>query len=173
MDTDWLKEFRSRMDDLGSGTNNDRRPISIKIRAETGCFHREHSPEAYRLIDDYAATLHLPRSDFKIEDHESGPEILVWIKDTLGFAKTLIEFVMTIVKARSEGIKKGDRPTGPLEIIVRGFYKDGEYFEEKIVRIPPDHPLAEKIIEQALQKQLEAHRPKKKPSKRKKNPPPH
>jgi hypothetical protein len=160
------------MDEFGPGADNDRRPVSIKIRAETSCFHREHSPEAYRLIDDYVTKLHFSKSDFKIEEHESGPEILVWIKGGVEFVKSLIELVVAIVKARSEGNKKGDQPSSSLEIIIRGFYKDGEYFEEKIIRIPPDHPIAEKMIKEALQKQLEESA-QKKPGKRKKKPGPH
>jgi hypothetical protein len=68
----------------------------------------------------------------------------------LTLAKSVIDLITAIVKARSEGIKKGDKPSHPLELIVRGHSKDGEYFEEKILRIPPEQVVNVKMIEDAL-----------------------
>ncbi len=161
MDSYWLNQFRSRMNEFTAGTTEAGTAISIKIRIETGCFHREHSPHAYRIIDAYASELSrsAPELSFTIEEHETGPEILVWLKESMEFAKSLIELVVTIYKARKEGNKQGDKPSSPLEIIVRGFQKDGVYYEEKIIRISPDHPMAEKLVKDALQKQLGAKKP--------------
>lgn len=53
--------------------------MSIKVRVQASCFHPEHSPEAYRLIDDYTATADLSDVHFQFEEHESGPEILVYL----------------------------------------------------------------------------------------------
>lgn len=130
-------------------------PVSIKVRISSGCFHREHSPQAYRLIDDYLAKSDLSDVHCQFEEHESGPEILVYLAVTaagLGFAKSVVELITAIIKARSEGIKQADRPSDPLELIVRGHTKDGAYFEEMVLRIPPEHTVNTKEIEDALVK---------------------
>ena len=131
-------------------------PVSIKIRVEGGCFHREHSPEAYRLIDDYAKSADLSDVHYQIEEHESGPEILVYLAVTtagLSLAKSVVELLTSIIKARSEGIKRGDNPAEPLEIIVRGHTKDGEYLEEKILRIPTGTTITPKQLAEAFPNQ--------------------
>ncbi len=151
MDSYWHQELRAKLEDFGSSRVMEGIPISVKIRIETECFHREHSPEAFRQIDAYVADL--DRSIFRIDEHETGPEILTWLAGGISLAKGVIDLVVAIVKARFDGIKKGDRPTSPVEIVVRGF-KDGEYFEEKIIRIPSDDPKLKMIIEDALKKPL-------------------
>ena len=156
MNDDWRKEFKARMGAFGGKRLEGFTPVSIKIRVTGGCFHREHSPEAYRVIDD-----HVSRSDFsdihyRIEEHESGPEILVYLAVTtagLTFAKSVVDLITAIIKARSEGIKRGDKPSEPLEIIVRGHTKDGEYTEERIMRIPPETSITAKQLEDAFQQQ--------------------
>jgi len=50
--------------------------VSIKVRVTSGCFHREHSPRAYELIDRSLAKLSGSDDSFAFEEHESGPEIL-------------------------------------------------------------------------------------------------
>jgi hypothetical protein len=168
MDTYWQKQFRTRMDQFGATKVAGRVPVSIKVRITSGCFHREHSPEAYRLIDDYIAGADLSDVHYEIEEHESGPEILVYLAVTaagLGFAKSVVELVTAIIKARSEGIRRGDRPSDPLELIVRGHSKDGEYFEEQILRIPSHQIVTTKQIEDALTKQT--RKPQKKRRKKK------
>jgi len=143
------------MQQFGSAKPDGLVPVSLKVRVASGCFHREHSPHAYRLIDDYLAAADLSDVHCQFEEHESGPEILVYLAVTaagLGFAKSVIELITAIIKARSEGIKRGDRPSDPLELIVRGHTKDGEYFEEMVLRIPPEHPITAKQVENALVK---------------------
>ena len=122
-------------------------PISLKIRVVSGCFHREDSPHAYRLI-----LAQLPSdAPFDLLEHESGPELLVYAAVTAGalnLAKSVIDFVTTILKARSEGIKQGDRPNEPLEVIVR---RDlGNYREEVAIRVPPDMAIESSLIEGAI-----------------------
>jgi hypothetical protein len=155
MDTYWQEEFRRRIERFGAASTEGLVPVSIKIRITSGCFHREHSPEAFRLIDRYLAGADLADVHYQVEEHESGPEILVYLALAaagLGFAKSIVELVTTIIKARSEGIKKGDRPSDPLELIVRGYRKDGEYFEETVLRIPPHQNITPKQIEDTLSK---------------------
>lgn len=168
MDTNWQEQFRKRMEQFGTTNIDGLVPVSIKVRINSGCFHREHSPEAFRIIDKYVAGADLTDIHYNIQEHETGPEILVYLAVTvagLGFAKSVIELVTTIIKARSEGIKRGDRPSDPLDLIVRGHFKDGEYFEEKILRIPPEQNITINQIEDALNKQTQ--KPQKKKRKKK------
>lgn len=155
MDKVWQSEFKRRMEDFGCAHTDSHVPVSIKVRVTSGCFHREHSPHAYRLIDDYLAGADLSDIRCRFEEHESGPEILLYLAVTtagLTFAKSVVELITAIIKARSEGIKKGDRPSDPLELIVRGHSKDGEYFEETVLRIPSDHAITWRQIEDVLAK---------------------
>ena len=155
------------MEGFGGARSDNLMPVSIKVRVESGCFHREHSPQAYRLIDDFVAGASKADSACQIEEHESGPEILIYMAVTtagLTLAKSVIDLITAIVKARSEGIKKGDKPSHPLELIVRGHSKDGEYFEERILRIPPEQVVNVKMIEDAL---AQSSKVTKKPRKKK------
>jgi len=171
MNTSWQSDFRERMEKFGRPTPDNFAPVSIKVRITSGCFHREHSPQAYKLIDEYISKTDLVKLRAKIEEHESGPEILVLLAVTtagLTFAKSVVDLIAAIIKARSEGTKKGDRSVEPLELIVRGYAKDGEYFEEKILRIPNDQTVTTKAIEAALaQSSKAAKKPKKKSTKKK------
>jgi hypothetical protein len=170
MDEHWQSEFRRRMNRFGGPKPDGTVPVSIKVRIESGCFHREHSPEAYRLIDEHLATTDLSDCHFQFEEHESGPEILVYMAvaaASLGFAKSIIELVTTIIKARAEGIKKGDQPSEPLVMIVRGHSKNGEYFEESILRIPHGAAVTPKQIRDALKNRKQPAQQKKKTRKKK------
>jgi hypothetical protein len=153
----WENDFRVRLDhfeqrqSMAGGI-----PVSIKIRVTNGCFHREHSPKAYEIID---ASLHSLKLDESISfyEHESGPELLVYLAlGTAGINLTIsvINLITTILKARSEGIKKGDHPSAPLELIVRSFDNKGRLVEEKVLHIDSQHTPDKKEIEQALDQTL-------------------
>jgi len=153
MDAAWQAEFRRRMEHFGDTAAPGLIPVSIKIRTRSGCFHREHSPEAFRLIDNYVRRA--PKSDvpYQMVEHESGPEILVYLAVAtagLTLAKSIVDLVTAVIKARSDGIKKGDSPSAPLELIVRGYSQDDAYFEEIILRVPSDHPVTPEVIEKVF-----------------------
>ncbi len=153
MDAMWQAEFRRRMSRFAAHPVDGCMPVSVKVRVTSGCFHREHSPQAYRLIDDCIVGCNATESEYQIEEHESGPEILLYLAVTtagLTFAKSVVDLITAIIKARSEGIRKGDRPSDPLELIVRGHSEDGEYFEEKILRIPFSDSVTPKLVRDAL-----------------------
>jgi hypothetical protein len=140
--------------------------VSIKVRVTSGCFHREHSPQAYRMIDEY---LHLHAQEdarWSFQEHESGPELLVYLALTtagLSLAAGIINLVTAIIKARADGIKNGDHPDAPLEIIVRGHDQGGEFYEEQILRVESRSPLAREVIEKAMNQGLKAIEKKKAP----------
>jgi len=158
MDAGWEKTFRDRMRKF-----EGRRPsrqgdvaVSIKIRVASGCFHREHSPHAYEIIDSRLAKLP-PDLELGFEEHESGPELLVYLAvATAGItlAKSVIDLITAIIKARSEGVKKGDKPADPLELIVRRVDNAREYREEVVLRIGHNDPVEAQAIGKELNEAL-------------------
>jgi hypothetical protein len=157
----WEETLQSRLDGI-RGARASGVAVSIKVRATGGCFHREHSPGAYRLID--RAVQDFPSKDGRFEEHESGPEILVLFGVTtaaLVLIKSVVDLVTTIIKARTEGQKKGDHPREPLELIVRGFGSDGKMYEEKVLRIDAGEEVSRAAIEKALGLGLQKQLPKK------------
>jgi hypothetical protein len=123
---------------------------------ESGCFHREHSPEAYKIID---ARLRRPPEHAEIIEHESGPELLLYLAVTAGalsLAKSVVELVTEIFKARAAGIKKGDHPRDPLVLIVRRVDEKNEYREDVILRIGHDDAVDSGVIEKELTPQSRA-----------------
>ena len=175
MDREWQETFRNRM--RGFEARRAPKPgeaaVSIKVRVASGCFHREHSPLAYELIDRRLAKLSGPDGSFAFEEHESGPEILVYLAVTtagLSLAKSIVDLITAIIKARSEGIKKGDHPSEPLELIVRRVHDAQEFREETVLRIRHDDAVDEAKVERqlkdALRKLLKDERPTRTPRKK-------
>jgi|WetSurMetagenome_2_1015567.scaffolds.fasta_scaffold474213_1 hypothetical protein len=80
MPHNWPREFRQRARGYESRFTSEpgEFPLSIKVRVTSGCFHREHSPAAYLLIDEHLASIPASERHFAVEEHESGPEILVF-----------------------------------------------------------------------------------------------
>jgi hypothetical protein len=158
MDPEWQKTFRERMHRFEAGARA--RPgdvaISIKVRVVSGCFHREHSPQAYAVIDSQLARL--PHdSGLGFEEHESGPELLVYLAvATAGItlAKSVIDLVTAVIKARAEGVKKGDKPADPVELIVRRVEKGQDFREEIVLRIGHKDPADAKVIKKQLNEAL-------------------
>jgi hypothetical protein len=159
VDREWQETFRNRM----RGFEARRAPqpgeaaVSIKVRVAGGCFHREHSPRAYELIDRSSTMLPSSDGSFAFEEHESGPEILLYLAVTtagLSLAKSIVDLITAIIKARSEGIKKGDHPSEPLELIVRRVHDAQEFREETVLRIGHKDTVEEAKVEQQLKDAL-------------------
>ena len=126
--------------------------ISIKVRVVSGCFHREHSPHAYAVIDSQLAKFP-PDSELVFEEHESGPELLVYLAVVtagITLAKSVIDLITAIIKARAEGVKKGDKPSDPLEVIVRRVGKGQDFREEIVLRIGHKDSADTNVIEQQV-----------------------
>jgi hypothetical protein len=155
VDTEWQETFRHRMHRFQTrrAPTSGETAVSIKVRITSGCFHREHSPRAYELIDRALDKLTPSGSPFAFEEHESGPEILVYLALTtagISLAKSVTDLIVAIIKARSEGIKKGDTPSHPLELIVRRVQSGNEFREETVLRIGHTDSLDEAKLEQRL-----------------------
>ncbi|MGB2678516.1 MAG: hypothetical protein WAN12_15645 [Candidatus Acidiferrum sp.] len=162
MDPEWQRVFRDRMHrfEVRPSARPGDIAVSIKIRVVSGCFHREHSPRAYDAIDSQLVKLsHRPELGF--EEHESGPELLVYLAvATAGItlAKSVIDLVTAIIKARADGVEKGDKPADPLELIVRRVDKGDEFHEKIVLRIGHkdlvDAKMIKKQLDQAFRKLL-------------------
>ena len=72
----------------------------------------------------------------------------------LSLAKSVIDLVTAIIKARSEGVKKGDRPAEPLELIVRSIDDGRQFREEMVFRIGHNDPVDPKVIEKQVDEVL-------------------
>jgi hypothetical protein len=158
MNSEWQRTFRNRMHDFEAGHKVPvgAVPVSIKVRVSSGCYHREHSPHAYSFIDRHLSELHM-YNEFSFEEHESGPELLVFVAVVtagISLAKSVIDLIVAIIKARSEGIKKGDHPASPLDLIVRRTYNGEELREETVLRIGHDEAIDRKIIEERLSQSI-------------------
>jgi hypothetical protein len=111
----------------------------------------------HALIDRYLERLTPFDADFEFEKHESGPEILVYLAVTaagMTLAKSIIELVTIIIKARSETYKKGDLPSKAVELIVRHVDEKREQRDEITLRFEQNEIRDETIIEQKLMEAL-------------------
>ena len=130
--------------------------ISIKIRAASGCYHREHSPTAYALVDEYLKQ----HSDLNImfEEHESGPEIIVWLAlGTAGLTltKSVIDLVTAVINARAKGREKGDTCHSRLLLVVRDTHRTTNSTEEIVLEIYDKDILASDQVRKAIEKGLQ------------------
>lgn len=156
MDAQWQEIFRERMRGFAGRRSAGAGDVavSIKIRVASGCFHREHSPCAYALIDSYLGSSS-PTVEFI--EHESGPELLVYLAVAtagLTLAKSVIDLITAIIQARAQGVKKGDHPDDPLELIVRRIDNGQEYREEFVLRVGHTEPVDAKAIEKQVKQAL-------------------
>jgi hypothetical protein len=147
----WTTEFQARMENFSSRRpHNGGDAVSIKIGIDSGCFHREHSPEAYRLIDQKISKIH---DDIQFVEHETGPELLVYLAvgtAALSLGKSVIELITEIIKARSAGIQKGDHPREPLKLIVRRTDEKNGFQEEIILCIGHHESIDQKTIDEKV-----------------------
>ncbi|MBI5511055.1 MAG: hypothetical protein HY903_20015 [Deltaproteobacteria bacterium] len=131
--TAWEHDFHARMAGFEAAVPGTGTSVSVKVRVTSGCFHREHSPRAYEMIDRW---LQATPDRCRFEEHESGPELLVWVAvgtAAITLAKSVIDLVTAIIKARADGVRHGDHPSDPVELIVRVTSEKGVR-EERLVR---------------------------------------
>jgi hypothetical protein len=155
MSDSWPQEFARRIQSFSEPFTGSGIPVSVKIRVVSGCFHREDAPHAYRLLDAALREpgLELERDAVRWHEHESGPELLVWIPFVtagVAFSGAVINLIVSILKARSDGIKAGDRPREPLELVVRTSRPGEGVVEEKVLRFNPDDPVHAAAVSTAL-----------------------
>jgi hypothetical protein len=81
-------------------------------------------------------------------------------------AKSVIDLIIAIIKARSEGTQRGDHPREPLELIVRRTEDGGKCREQIVLRIGHEESVDDKRIQGELVKALRKLATDKKPRKR-------
>jgi hypothetical protein len=84
--------------------------------------------------------------------------LLVWLAlGTAGItlAKSVIDLVTAIIKSRSEGIKREDSPSAPIELIVRKVITEDKIIEEKALWFDYKDKVNTEEIEEALLKAVE------------------
>lgn len=158
MDEAWASEFQHRMRSFGAARPHDGISVSLKVRVTSGCFHREHSPHAYSLIDAHLASMPSEEARFDFLEHESGPEVLVYLAfGTAGMAlaKSVIDLLVAIIAARREGVKEGDYPSDPIELIMRRVEHGDAIVEETVLRIGNRDPIDRKQVEALLDAAIE------------------
>lgn len=107
MNLAWEHEFRARMRlfEARRAPNGNEVSVSTKLRVISGCFHREHSRNAYDIIDKH--------------------------------------------------LRRGDRPSEPLELIVRRLESDDQFVEETVLRIGHTEGLDSAVIQARLRQALD------------------
>ena len=134
--------------------------VCMKLRV-SGCFCREHhAPAANRLIDDYRQRHPLDPKQCEYVEHESGPELLLYLglgaaglglaRESLSLLKSAIDLATAIVKARSEGVRRGDRQGGSLVILISGFDFEGASLEKQAIEAKIQSPPTKKTIQQSI-----------------------
>jgi hypothetical protein len=123
--------------------------VSVIICGPRDAWEHKDYHNYYEAVASYLDRHHR-RYDFC--KHESGPEIIVYLAvGTAGItlAKSVIDFVTALIKARSGGIKRGDEPANPIEIVVRR-YGGGNYEQEYALRIPANATVQSEAIKEAI-----------------------
>ena len=148
--TRWEAEFSGRMRSFEASVPTPGVGVSIKVRVTSGCFHRECSPRAFVLIDKRLAAELSDGPPAQVVEHESGPEVLAVVAGGLSLATSVINLVISILQARRDGIRQGDRPAEPLELIVRRFDEAETLREETTLRIGSSDRIDREHIERQL-----------------------
>lgn len=159
MTGEWEADFRQRIHgfQMSRAPRDGEIAVSMKVRVVSGCFHREHSPEAYALIDERLRSLADGSGNLEVIEHESGPELLVLLELTAAgvtLTASIIGLVAAIIGARREGINRGDQPSEPVELIVRRIDFGETFREERILRVRPDESIDPAQLEALLRAAL-------------------
>jgi hypothetical protein len=145
----WQQEIRQRLERFNHGDGKGL-AVSIKVRVKSNCFCYDHSGHFHRMMDRDRHWDREGPSHWEYEEHESGPEWLLYLaltaaglgvaEKSLGIVKSVIDLVAVAVKShREERGKRGQRPE-PLVIVVRGFDSEGAFFEKPVMEIDENPP---------------------------------
>ena len=151
----WIDSFRERIvqfEDRHSRELNEV-PVSIKVRVDGGCYCRNCCRHAWRIVDRQVSELSKAENRFEIEEHESGPEVIAYVAlATAGvtLAKSVIDLVTTVIKARSEGAKSGDTRRESVTLVVRRLKTDDTLAEERTMTFDVHDDVTAEIVRKAL-----------------------
>jgi len=157
----WEQTLRDRLNERHAPSGSQW--VSIKIRACGGCYDRGCCPVAMRIVDEAISkfeTANGHAEDFKYERHESGPEFLVCLavaSSVITLVANVIQLVTVVIQARSIGRKQGDRHDEPLELVVRGFDRNGKLFDDKVMLIREGETPTANEVKNAIDAALRRH----------------
>ena len=80
MDGAWTSEFQACVRAFDAEQPRGGTSVSVTVRVTSRCFHREHSPRAYALIDEQLVSIPRDKPRFEFVEHENGPELLAFVK---------------------------------------------------------------------------------------------
>jgi len=169
---EWINEFDRRLRDFKTGLPRESGgfAVSIKVRVDSGCYDRGCCPAAYEIIDrELDALRRAGETAFRFEKHESGPEILAYVGGAVSLAAGIISLVTTIIQARAEGRRKGDRHGDPVTLVVRRMETSDRLLEERLMTFSGHEEVSPEMIEALLTKGIKkiAPRASKKPKAKK------
>jgi hypothetical protein len=159
----WIIEFDRRMQDFGNRPpgDSDEFPVSIKVRADSGCYDRSCCPAAHEIIDRELDVLRQAgETQFRFEKHESGPEILAYVGGAVGLTASIVSLVTVIIQARAEGRKKGDMHSDPVTLVVRRMETSDQLLEERVMTFSGQEKVTPKMIEALLSTAIKKIAPK-------------
>jgi hypothetical protein len=134
--------------------------ISIKLSPPSGCCCSNCWPETWKIVNQFIypcgpikhegdAVIKKDGNIFVLEQHESGPEILVFLAlatASATLAKSVIDLITTIIKGLSSEHRKQPQR---IKIVKRRLIK-GNIEEEKLIEI--DIPVSKNIEKQLEEK---------------------
>jgi hypothetical protein len=151
----WENEFADRMRSFETGADTVGVGVSLKVRVTSGCYHRSCSPQAFEIIDGQFASDVTGGYHVEFMEHETGPEVLALVTAGIMLTSSVIDLVVSILRARGEGIRRGDRPSDAVELIIRRFDESGTLREEKVLRVGRDDQVDPSEIERQLNEAVE------------------
>ncbi len=134
--------------------------ISIKLSPPSGCCCSDCWPETWRIVNqdispcgpikhEGDALIKKDGNIFVLEQHESGPEILVFLALATASA-TLVKSIIDLITTIIEGLSTEHRKQPPhIKIVKRRLIK-GKFEEENLIEI--DIPVSKNIEKQLEEK---------------------
>jgi hypothetical protein len=159
----WENELRNRLN--GYPAPKGSIAVSIKVRPVDGsCFDCGGcAPHVYKRLDELFAK-HSDIEGYNLERHESGPEVIEYIKlgtavagGLLTVSAAVVSLVAAFINLRAAGQKIGDKKRQPIELIVRGFDLNGKIFDEKVLRLDPEDVTTAVIVKKAIETGVNRH----------------
>jgi hypothetical protein len=138
--------------------------ISIKLRDKNNPYGWDDLySEIHELLQRGQDRRGIPSEEWFFERHESGPEIITVIGAGLSLAAGIVSLLTAIISLSSQKQTKG-RPPAELELSVRGFSWNDEFFDQVITGINLNHALSagalNKKIAEALNTKCQLVSPK-------------
>ena len=135
---------------------NHEKYIAFKLSPPSGCCCSDCWPETWQTVNQFIYPCGPIKHEgdvliknngniFVLEQHESGPEIIVYLKSAIDFTKSVIDLIVTIIK----GVSKEHKKQLSRIRISRRQIIEGKIEEENLIEIdiPISENMAKKLIE--------------------------